>query len=260
MQEQTPHPSLPVSLGIIFIGFLLAGFVSFLTPTLLSSFQLLVVEWTIIVPALFYVSRKKHNWRAVFRINGIEKPVVWVSIALSLSITVLMDEVDRIIQTFIKVPPEFEELISVTFKVDSFADGLTLFCGAVVLAGIIEEMLFRGLLLKSLEKRFDLTQAMFFSALAFAFFHPLWLIQTLILGLILGFLAWRSNSIVPSIILHASNNAVALLLVNMKTEHLNWYNWNDHVYPPIVVVAAGITFYGFKWFYRLTGDKEVEST
>ncbi|MFQ5769573.1 MAG: lysostaphin resistance A-like protein [bacterium] len=258
MNQEPAHPNLKVSLSIIFLSILLAGVVTLFCSIYFPKIQLIVGEIFIIIPALIYLSLRKYDFINVFRIHKIDKKILLVSFGLGLSITILTDEMDRIISTFIKIPPEFEELLTEMLVVDSLLDGVILFFAAVVLAGLIEEMLFRGLLQKALENKLDLPYALFFSALIFAFAHPTpWLIQVLLLGLILGYLAWRSNSIIPGIILHSVNNAFAFFFNNVSPENFEWYNWNNHVNPPIVVIAVCITFYGLKWFYRFTEFEDV---
>jgi len=93
--------------------------------------------------------------------------------------------------------------------------------------------------------------------LIFAFLHFMpWWIQILLIGVVLGVLAWRSDSVWPGIVVHAINNGVALLQVNLPPESLDWYNWNGHVYPPLVVASAAAAFYCFKAFFRLTAGSE----
>ncbi len=82
----------------------------------------------------------------------------------------------------------------------------------VVLAPIVEEILFRGFVLKSLE-RFGSMLAIVFSALLFAMMH-LNLAQfpvALLSGLVLGYLTVKTRSILPAITAHLVNNALTYL-------------------------------------------------
>lgn len=256
---ESAHPNLKVIFGVLFLGFILAGTVTILSIIYMPKMQLFLGEIVIILPALFYVMLKKYDFRNVFRFNGIGHRLVGVSILLGVSTIIISDEIDRVVGSFVKVSPEFEELLKKLLTANTLSEWLVLFLSAVIVAGIIEEMLFRGMLQKGLENRFEGLSAIFLSAFVFAMFHPSpWLIQILVLGLILGYLAWRSNSIVPSLILHSFNNAFALLMINSDPAKLNWYNWNGHVNPPILTVAACITFYGFKWFNRFTQSENQE--
>ncbi|MCH8955517.1 CPBP family intramembrane metalloprotease [candidate division KSB1 bacterium] len=253
-KETIPHPSLKIIFGLILAGLILAGLFSVFSLAGASTSSLLVFgEILLIVPTIVYLNRKNYNLREVFRFNLIDPKLIYLSFPLGISITVLSDEIDRIVGTFIEIPAEWQEMLAKYLIADSPLEWFNLFLGAVVLPGIFEEMLFRGMLQKAFERKFELHQAIFLTAFVFAIIHlPFQLIQIMILGTVLGFIAWRSNSIIPAIILHGLNNGFALILANSNPESWNWYNWNGHVNPTVLVIAAGLLFYSAKSFFRLT--------
>lgn len=255
----TPHPEIRTILLLIIAGVLLAGVGGLLTSVLAPQAQLHIGELCLVAPTLFYLLRNKYNARAVFRFNSISKGAMALSVVLAFAITILIDEFDRIIGSFIKMPPEFEGLVLGLLKADSLLEFVLLFIAAVLLAGIVEEMLFRGLLQQALEQKLGVAHGLFFSALAFAFIHlnPWWMMQIITLGMVLGILAWRSNSIFPGILIHCINNAIALALVNFEPQFSGWYEWYGHVNPSLVAIAACAAFYGFKGFWRLTKDQTL---
>src|SRR5437870_3950123 len=77
------------------------------------------------------------------------------------------------------------------------------------LPAICEETLFRGVMLRALLPAGRLP-ALLFTSLAFGAFHfSLYkLLPTATLGLLLGLLAVRSGSIIPSMLAHALNNTL----------------------------------------------------
>ena len=99
---------------------------------------------------------------------------------------------------------------------------------AVVVAPIAEEFLFRRVLQGWLEKRFNKIgslqdgnqTAVVLSALAFAFAHlgqGLAWVPLIFFGLVVGYLARQTGSIVAGSILHALFNALSVLLVVVQT-------------------------------------------
>jgi sodium transport system permease protein len=86
-----------------------------------------------------------------------------------------------------------------------------------VLPAICEEALFRGVMLRALLP-VGTVPALLLSSLAFGFFHFSFykLLPTTTLGLLLGLLAVRSRSLVPSMLAHALNNTVVVLLVRAR--------------------------------------------
>ncbi|HSI02362.1 MAG TPA: type II CAAX endopeptidase family protein, partial [Reyranella sp.] len=82
-----------------------------------------------------------------------------------------------------------------------------------VLAPLVEELIFRGLLYGLVAGRWGGLTAWLVSSLAFATAHyePAHVVLVLPLGLLFGWLRWRTDSLVPSLIAHILNNAFALL-------------------------------------------------
>ena len=118
-----------------------------------------------------------------------------------------------------------------------------------IVPAVCEEWFFRGMLLRSLLKGRKVISAILISAAAFGLFHVLSnsviaidrLIPTTLIGIMLGFLAYKSNSIIPGIVLHAFNNACVVFVAYFQPQ-LSQYNWfpgeNDPV--PVSWVVAGL--------------------
>ncbi len=81
------------------------------------------------------------------------------------------------------------------------------------LAPLVEELIFRGLLYGWLEARWGATVAFIVSSIAFALAHyePAHIILVLPLGLLFGWLRKQSDSLLPSLVAHVANNALAVI-------------------------------------------------
>ena len=91
-----------------------------------------------------------------------------------------------------------------------------LLIGIVVIgvsAGICEETLFRGVIQRGFE-RFGAIKSIFITAALFGLMHMDFqrFLGTFVLGALLGFLTYKSNSIVCSIFAHFANNSIAVCL------------------------------------------------
>lgn len=98
---------------------------------------------------------------------------------------------------------------------------------AVVVAPVVEEIIFRGMITKILLAKYDPKKAILISALIFGIIHmnPAQIPCTIMLGLLFGWLFYKTRSIIPGVILHFTNNAIALLGSNyfnddVLTNHL----------------------------------------
>jgi membrane protease YdiL (CAAX protease family) len=195
----------------------------------------------LIVP-VFYVKLREYNAAELFRLNIPPGEVLLVSIPLGLSLGVITDEIDRIVQIFLPTPDIFLKYLD-SLKAQTPLDWILLILGVVVIASISEEILFRGFLQVSLERKGDITRAVILSSVTWTIIHvnPYWAIQIFITGVIIGFLAWRTNSIFPSMIVHATNNFISLLVINYNLDKsMDWYFLGDHISPIVLVLATGV--------------------
>ncbi len=97
----------------------------------------------------------------------------------------------------------------------SGAEFLVAVC-VVALMPLLEEIFFRGIIFSQLRSQRGATIAIYGSAFVFALFHLHidLVIGTFVLGVVMGFLRERSNSLWPAIIFHGTNNGLAWLLAH----------------------------------------------
>ena len=83
-----------------------------------------------------------------------------------------------------------------------------------ILPAVFEEILFRGVIFNSFNKKYNSFIAIFVSALIFGIYHMNWLqgIFAFIIGLMLGYVYLKSGSLWVPIILHFINNLIAVLV------------------------------------------------
>jgi membrane protease YdiL (CAAX protease family) len=113
---------------------------------------------------------------------------------------------------------------------------------------ICEEILFRGLILSALLKKFSPSISIIVSAGLFAAFHmDLYrFLPTMVLGLLLGWIVYKTRSIFLSILFHFMNNALSVLLM-FKDEwsraldklFVGWFNILIVMVAALLLVAAG---------------------
>jgi membrane protease YdiL (CAAX protease family) len=86
--------------------------------------------------------------------------------------------------------------------------------GLTIFPALAEELVFRGILARSLVHRFGTPAAIAISAAVFGLYHlnPPQIVSTFALGLVLAFLTLRASSIIPAIIVHVLNNTIAIVL------------------------------------------------
>ena len=181
-------------------------------------------QGVIVLPPIYYLNFKKKSIFDSFRIKPISFNTVINSIIFSAGIIILFDALDRVIHQIV----------------------IFLFLAVVVMAPIGEEVVFRGFLQKFLEEYWkDITRAVLITSLFFAMIHfnPYWTIQIYLLGVILGFLSWKTKSVIPSIILHSINNGMAFISTVSDEYNVNLYLWGDYVSPVFIIIAIYLLYY-----------------
>ncbi len=85
--------------------------------------------------------------------------------------------------------------------------------GAIFLGSILEEIIFRGIVLRGFLLTYSPKKAIIFSAIIFGIIHghPLKIWGAIILGLFFGWIFYKTKSIGNTIILHSSANFIVLL-------------------------------------------------
>ena len=210
---------------------------------------LFIGQGFMVVPLILFLIARKESLLGRLRIKKISSPIVLATVIFSIGIIVLVDEFDRIASLLFS-PPEYLDQIGYMLKFDSFNMAIFLMFGIVVLAPLGEELLFRGFLQKFLEEHWnDVTRAVLVTSLFFAIIHlnPFWLIQIYVLGILLGYLAWRTGSIWAGFILHAANNFMALIFTNYSQVLDKFYTWHGHVAPWFLLMGIVCVYIGFNW-------------
>lgn len=125
----------------------------------------------------------------------------------------LLNYVNAWVEKMIPAPVWFWELFSKIFDSDFGWWGA--FFKVAVVAPIVEELIFRGLILQGLRRNYNAFVAVFMSALLFSLYHlnPWQMPATFILGLLLGAIMIRTNNILLSILGHSINNLLVLLSI-----------------------------------------------
>lgn len=131
-----------------------------------------------------------------------------------------------------------------------------IFCIAV-LGPVLEELLFRGAITKVLLREYSPAQAITFSALIFGVFHlnPVQVVAASLIGLLLGWIYYKSASLVPCILLHVLNNSLSVYLALKHPDQTDetigaWIGVSDYL-----LLAIGIV--GFIVFFLAMRKMEV---
>jgi len=250
-----------LAFGIVIFSFLCSLFIasifSALDPSALSGsplgffsyFALFIAQIFLVVPIVIFLRRNQMSLLENFRLNVITKRTVLLSMLLSFGTVMISSEINIIIDKIVPIPQSFLNLETL-LSPESSVSMLLIFTTIVLIAPIGEEMVFRGFLQQYLEDYWgDITRAILATSLFFAFIHfnPYWAIQIYIMGLLLGYLSWKTKSIYPSIIVHVAINGTSMLFLALGENAEKSLLWNDHIHPLLLLLGAIAFWYGLKY-------------
>lgn len=171
---------------------------------------------TIAFLVLFFLIRKKNILKETNIVKTKGKNILFgVGLALSLVVTVEFG--------MSLLPESWLEAYASKSNWLLEGSGFTIFVSTVIMAPLIEELIFRGLMLSRLRKAMPDWGAVLLSALIFGVMHGqiIWIVYAFVLGVVLGFVAVKSESIIPTITLHMVFNFCGMVLPFLLSESIS---------------------------------------
>ncbi len=207
-------------LGIAFFGMRYFGIEKLIEDSEYKSLYFLVlfvVQWILISIPLIILTLIKYKFNG--KTFGLVRTSIWKTIKLVFSGYLLFLGITLVISLIIfytgwKIPGyQIQERILPLFGdnlIELIISGILI----VAIAPIIEEIFFRGFLLRSISNKCGVIYGSIISAALFALLHLQLssIIPIFILGLIINSLVIRSKSIIPAIAFHMFNNAIAFTI------------------------------------------------
>ena len=168
---------------------------------------------------LYYGYRKsKNKFFEVFPLKFFNPLILILIIPFLIGAQILVTEANVYVEKAIPPPPWFFELFNGIFESDY--GWLGAFLKVAIVAPVVEELIFRGVIMNGFMRNYPKFLAIFFSALLFALFHlnPWQFPATFVLGLLLGWLMARTRNIFVCIAGHSINNLLVLLTITFWEE------------------------------------------
>lgn len=187
--------------------------------------------------------KSKNKFTEVFAIKYFNLILIIPIILLLLGLQYLVGLLNVIVEKIIPAPPWFWELFDRIFENHFGFWGA--FVKVAVLAPIIEETFFRGIIMHGLMKNYKSWYAILLSGLLFSVFHlnPWQMTYTFFLGIFLGWLMVRSHSLPLCIIAHSINNIIVLYSISSKKE-FPAFLFSDATKGNSILISIGLIIAG----------------
>lgn len=193
---------------------------------------------------VFAYRKANNNFKSVFALKLFNPliilPIILILPALQYLVGILNVQVEKILPA----PPWFWELFERIF--DNHFGFWGVAFKVAVLAPIIEEVLFRGIIMHGLMRNYRSWYAVLMSGVLFSIFHlnPWQMTYTFFLGLLLGWLMIRTRSLPLTILVHSLNNLIVLLSITYQQQldghYLTQLPQQSNIYIASLALAIGI--------------------
>ena len=189
------------------------------SPLLRSFLNFLMYTIAILVTIRYAIKKIKKQENHSFSIS-LNKIPIWllpVVIISAISLVVLLER----IAAFIPMPLPVQKFFEKAFTKDIFS-----IITMIIAAPILEEILCRGIILRGLLKNYHVHKAILISAIFFAAIHmnPWQAIPAFFGGLFLGWVYYKTQSIIPGIIIHATINCTASIFLFLPKNQQSFFS------------------------------------
>jgi membrane protease YdiL (CAAX protease family) len=199
------------SLGLLFISMLISAPFIFLREYIKISEQLFfngffVLYSTVIITISYFINKKRGiKFESDIKINNPKLIPLMISIILLYQIGISKPML-YLINSFNNEIPSLNNPMEM--------ESLIFFIGAIVLSPILEEIIFRRIILKGFLTNYTPKKAILFSAIVFGVMHgePIQIINAFIIGLFFGWIYYKTKSIGITIALHLTANLSVFIL------------------------------------------------
>ena len=177
----------------------------------LASLNPLVSYLVPLIPALLYIFMAKGNWETAVPLEqtparlGLPLYVLYPLMAFCI---IAIGFITEPLSSWMPMPESIQAIYDKMLTQTGWA-----FATTVVAAPVIEEFILRGVMERGLIKQASPKAAILYSAFFFALIHlnPWQATGAFIAGLFIGWIYWRTHSLIACIFIHMTNNGVAFL-------------------------------------------------
>lgn len=254
--------------AICFVMMLVSGWFAgplithlFSTDGKISTVSLIFTQFVVIgLPPVILALLLSKNPRQVLRlVPPVDKRYLILGLLFPLALHPLIAELYAVVEFYLPMSDTMKKLFEGVVRDD------TLFMSILAVAfapGLCEELAFRGWIFSGLRSNNRPLATILMSSVLFGVMHVLMsayqqFFHSTVLGVILGLLALRSGSLWPSVIMHITNNAMAVIYgfwARKSPSTAGWlfsdpeslrYRW------PFVLIAIPATIFLVIWCYRM---------
>ena len=226
---------LVLSYVFIFISFLATSFKSIDTVAMFYM-EIFISVFSAFVPGLFYFLISRRSMSDTIKTSYVRQKELWAIVFVGMAVAMVANTASDMIQTNFSFFG-LQNTLDMTSKANTPLEIVLYIISTAVVPAFAEEFAFRGILMGTL-RRFGDAFAIITSAIVFGAMHGN-IVQVpfaFILGLVFAYVDCKTNSILPSIIIHFINNFYAVMLDVLQNTGV----FSDRVFMMIYFILIAV--------------------
>ena len=226
---------LVLSYVFIFISFLATSFKSIDTVAMFYM-EIFISVFSAFVPGLFYFLISRRSISDTIKTSYVRQKDLWAIVFVGMAVAMVANTASEMIQTNFSFFG-LQNTLDMTSKANTPLEIVLYIISTAVVPAFAEEFAFRGILMGTL-RRFGDAFAIIASAIVFGAMHGN-IVQVpfaFILGLVFAYVDCKTNSILPSIIIHFVNNFYAVMLDVLQSTGV----FSDRVFMMVYFILIAV--------------------
>jgi membrane protease YdiL (CAAX protease family) len=235
---------------------LLAGVVCLsLMPERISALTAEIIAFAI--PGAIFVRVTRLGWRSVLLVSdppGVA--LIGLLPPLGAVYAVSTSKIVEFTHEMYPIPKELIESLASLMRADSPAEFVIVVAVVAAAPAVLEELVFRGLIQRTLVNRMDPARGIVFTACIFALFHlnPWAMIPLFISGVLYGVVSYRTGTFWAGSLAHFGNNLACVVAIN-SVDEISYDSLTRsaslYIFVPCVIFAVA----GTVALFKLTGGR-----
>lgn len=215
--------------------------------------EIFISVFSAFIPGLFYFLFSGRSMSETIKTNYVRQKELWALVFVGMAVAMVANTVSDMVQTNFSFFG-LQNSVSMSENVSSPLEIVLYIISTAIVPAFAEEFAFRGIFMGTLRKFGD-TFAIITSAIVFGAMHGniAQIPFAFILGLVFAYVDCKTNSILPSIIIHFINNFYAVMLDILQSTEM----FSDRIFMIIyfILIAVFCILGLISFFYLIKKDK-----
>lgn len=258
--------------AIILVGLFFAKLVVHSSPQSFADLARLLIApqlGLILAPVLLMACVLTRSLRSSLNFNRPPRWSIPMAVLLGVCLHPSYAALGELIQAIYPLSPQTVAALTPFETLVNGAPFLSVVLVMAVIPAVCEEVAFRGFIFNGLKRNDAGMRAVLVTAVLFGFSHGV-LQQSLaatVMGVLLGWITWRSGTLLPALVVHVINNTLSVSLGRVDQVNADWVRFffdltgESPQYAPLwTLISAGLAISSLIYFSAVQPPRQDEET